>query len=99
MHPYAVLFSDNTGRYIGANAAAIELTGFSRRELLAASVFDIPPPLDEKDVTLLWRAFLRTGRQEGEIVLRRRHGTHVSGRYMAITNVMPGVHVSVMAKL
>ena len=99
VHPYAVLFSDNTGRYIGANAAAIELTGFSRRELLAASVFDITPPPDEKDVTLLWRAFLRTGRQEGEIVLRRRDGTHVSGRYMATTNVIPGVHVSVMAKL
>lgn len=27
VHPYAVLFSDNTGRYIGANAAANELTG------------------------------------------------------------------------
>jgi hypothetical protein len=33
VHPYAVLFSDNTGRYIGANAAAAELTGFSRRVL------------------------------------------------------------------
>ena len=99
VHPYAVLFADNTGRYIGANAAAIELTGFPRRELLASSVFDITPPLDEKDVTLLWRAFLRTGRQDGEIVIRRKDGTHVSGRYMAATNVIPGVHVSVMAKL
>ena len=99
VHPYAVLFADNTGRYIGANAAATELTGFSRRELLASSVFEITPPLDEKDVTLLWRAFLRTGRQDGEIVVRRRDGTQVSSRYMATTNVIPGVHVSVMAKL
>jgi PAS domain S-box-containing protein len=99
VHPYAVLFADNTGRYIGANAAANELTGFSRRELLASSVFDITPPVDEKDVTLLWRAFLRTGRQEGDIVIRRRDGTQVSGRYLAATNVIPGVHVSVMAKI
>jgi PAS domain S-box-containing protein len=99
VHSCAVLFADNTGRYIGANAAAIELTGFSRRELLAASVFDITPPPDEKDVTLLWRAFLRTGRQEGEIVIRRRDGTQVPGRYVAATNLIPGVHVSVMAKL
>ncbi len=99
VHPYAVLFADNTGRYIGANAAAVELTGFSRRELLAASVFDITPPVDEKDVTLLWRAFLRTGRQGGEISIRRRDGSQVSGKYMATTNVIPGVHVSVMAKL
>ncbi len=80
VHPYAVLFANNTGRYIGANAAAIELTGFSRRELLAASVFDITPPTDEKDLTLLWRAFLRIGRQDGEVVIRRRDGTQIAGR-------------------
>lgn len=99
VHPYAVLFADNTGRYIGANPAASELTGYSRRELLSSSVFDITPPLDEKDITLLWRAFLRTGRQGGEIVIHRRDGAQVSGRYMAMTNVIPGVHVSVLAKI
>lgn len=99
VHPYAVLFADNTGRYIGANPAASELTGYSRRELLSSSVFDITPPVDEKDITLLWRAFLRTGRQAGEIVIHRRDGAQISGRYMAVTNVIPGVHVSVLAKI
>ena len=99
VHPYAVLFADNTGRYIGANAAAVELTGFSRRELLASSVFDITPPVDEKEVALLWRAFLRTGRQGGDIAIRRRDGVQIAGRYMAATNVIPGVHVSIMAKI
>ena len=99
VHPYAVLLADNTGRYIGANAAAAELTGFSRRELLTLSVFDITPPPDEKDIALLWRAFLRTGRQEGDIVIHRRDGSQVTGRYMAVTNVIPGVHASVMAKV
>lgn len=99
VHPYAVLFADSTGRYIGANPAALELTGYSRRELLSSSVFDITPPVDEKDVTLLWRAFLRTGRQGGDIVIYRRDGTEISGRYVAVTNVIPGVHVSVMAKI
>lgn len=99
VHPYAVLLADNTGRYVGANAAATELTGFSRRELLASSVFDITPPVDEKDVALLWRAFLRMGRQQGEIIIKRRDGSQVSGHYMATTNVIPGVHVSILAKL
>ena len=99
VHPYAVLFADNTGRYIGANPAASELTGYSRRELMSSSVFDITPPVDEKDITLLWRAFLRTGRQGGDIVIHRRDGTQVTGRYMAATNVIPGVHVSVLAKI
>jgi PAS domain S-box-containing protein len=99
VHPYAVLFSDNTGRYVGANLAAIELTGYSRRELLAASVFDITPSTDERETELLWRAFLRIGRQDGEITIRRRDGSHISSRYLASTNVVPGVHVSVLAKI
>ena len=83
----------------GLNAAAAELTGFTHREPLASSVFDITPPVEEKDVALLWRAFLRTGRQGDEIVIRRRDGSQISGRYMAATNLIPGVHVSVMAKI
>lgn len=99
VHPYAVLLADHTGRYIGANAAASELTGFSRRELLTLSMFDITPPPDEKDIALLWRAFLRTGRQDGDIVIRRRDGAQISSRYMATTNVIPGVHVCILAKV
>jgi PAS domain S-box-containing protein len=99
VHPFAVLFSDNTGRYVGANASAAELTGYSRRELLTASVFDITPPVDEREVEILWRAFMRTGRQDGEVTLRRRDGSQVVSRYLAVTNVVPGIHVSVLAKI
>lgn len=99
VHPFAVLFTDNTGRYVGANASAAELTGYSRRELMTVSVFDMAPPADEREVEILWRAFLRTGRQDGEIAIRRRDGSQVVGRYLATTNVVPGVHVSVFAKI
>ncbi len=99
VHPYAVLFADNAGRYVGANTAAAELTGFSRRELLASSVWDITPPVHERETELLWRAFLRIGRQEGDITVRRRDGSHIISRYMATSNVVPGVHVSILAKI
>ena len=99
VQPYAVLFADNTGRYVGANSAAVELTGYSRRELLASSVFDITPAVDEREVEILWRAFLRTGRQDGEMTIRRRDGSQVTSRYLATTNVVPGIHVSVLAKI
>ena len=99
VYPYAVLLTDNTGRYIGANPAASELTGFSRRELLTLSMFDITPSPDEKEVALLWRAFLLTGRQDGNIILRRSDGTQILSRYMATTNIIPGVHVAVLAKI
>ena len=62
-------------------------------------MFDITPPLDEKENALLWRAFLVTGHQDGKIVLRRSDGTEVLSRYMAATNIIPGVHVAVMAKI
>jgi PAS domain S-box-containing protein len=93
------MFADNTGRYLGANASAAELTGYSRRELLTASIFDITPPVEEREMEILWRAFLRTGRQAGEVTLRRRDGSQVVSRYLATTNVVPGVHVTVLAKL
>jgi PAS domain S-box-containing protein len=95
-HRLAVLLADNTGRYIGANTAAAQLTGYSRTELLSLSVFDVTPAGDEKDNALLWRAFLRIGRQAGEIVLRRKDGSLVTGSYIAATHLIPGVHVSII---
>ena len=95
----AVLFADNRGRYIGANAAATALTGFSRRELLGYSVWDIIPASDEREAEVLWRAFIRIGRQEGDIKLRRRDGSEINARYVAGSNLVPGVHVSLLAKL
>jgi PAS domain S-box-containing protein len=95
----AVLFADNSGKYVGANAAATALTGFSRRELLGHSVWDIIPPSSEREAEVLWRAFIRMGRQEGDITLRRRDGAEIVARYLAGSNLLPGIHVSVMAKI
>ena len=95
VHPYAVLMADNTGRYIGANAAATDSRD-SRVENCSRPVFDITPPVDEKDVALLWRAF-PTGRQEGEIIIKRRDGPCQATTWRR--NVIPGVHASVIAKL
>ena len=62
-------------------------------------MFDITPPVDERETELLWRAFLRTGRQDGEQMISRRDGARVATRYLATTNVVPGIHVSVLAKI
>ena len=99
VQPVAVLFADNNGKYVGANAAATALTGFSRRELLGYSVWDIIPASSEREAEVLWRAFIRMGRQEGDITLRRRDGTEIGARYLASSNLLPGIHVSVMAKI
>jgi PAS domain S-box-containing protein len=95
----AVLFADNNGKYVGANAAATALTGFSRRELLGYTVWDIIPASNEREAEVLWRAFIRMGRQEGAITLRRRDGTEIAAQYLATSNLVPGIHVSVMAKV
>jgi hypothetical protein len=44
----------------------------------------------------LWRAFLKRGRMRGIFTLRRQDGTSVRVRYVAVANVLPGIHVSAL---
>ena len=53
----------------------------------------------EREAEVLWRAFIRMGRQEGDITIRRRDGTEIAARYLAGSHLLPGIHVSVMAKI
>jgi PAS domain S-box-containing protein len=95
--PVAMLVANNQGRYVDANAAAVYLTGYERRELLRCSVWDLTPPSRLGTGEALWRAFLSRGRMAGRYPLRRKSGRIVEARYVAIANVLPGLHVSALA--
>jgi len=95
--PVAMLVANNQGRYVDANAAAVFLTGYQRRELLRCSVWDLTPASRLGTGEALWRAFLSRGRMAGRYRLRRKSGRIVEARYVAISNVLPGLHVSALA--
>jgi PAS domain S-box-containing protein len=95
--PVAMLVANNQGRYVDANAAAVFLTGYPRRELLQCSVWDLTPAPRLGTGEALWRAFLLRGKMAGRYRLRRKSGRSVDARYVAIANVLPGLHVSALA--
>jgi PAS domain S-box-containing protein len=95
--PVAMLVANNQGRYVDANAAAVFLTGYPRRELLRCSVWDLTPASRLGPGEALWRAFLSRERMAGRYRLRRKNGRIVEARYVAIANVLPGLHVSALA--
>jgi PAS domain S-box-containing protein len=95
--PVAMLVANNRGRYVDANAAAAVLTGYGHAELLRRSVWDLTPDAHRGRGQAMWRAFLARGRMAGWYPLRRKSGRIVKARYVAIANVLPGLHVSVLA--
>lgn len=92
----AVLIANDHGRYIDANAAAVSLTGYSRAELVKMDLSQLTPDGAGALGPKLWRAFLRRGRMRGTYKLRRKDGAIVRTRYVAVANVLPGVHVSAL---
>ena len=94
-----VLVADNNARYIAANEAASRLTGYSRDELLASSVWDITPSTDVADGRAAWRQFLKDGEFDGLYRLKRKDGTLVWVHAIAVAHLVRGLHVSALAEV
>ena len=60
------------------------------------SVWDLTPTLKQADGRRLWREFLTHGRQAGDYLLCRKDGRLIAATYVAVTNVLPGIHVSLL---
>ena len=92
----AAIAADNATNYVAANAAACDLTGYSKDELLTMSVRDLTPfPLKEDGATL-WQEFIAKGIQHGEYELHRKNRSALHVRYWAFASVAPGIHLSVL---
>ena len=61
----AALVSDNDGRFVLANDAAVRLTGYEIDELLHLSVWGLTPETKDHEAERLWRAFLEYREQSG----------------------------------
>jgi PAS domain S-box-containing protein len=94
----AVIVSDDAAEIQIVNGAAARLTGLSTRELQSSTVWDISDPATQVSFDVLWKEFLRAGRQRGTYTIRNQSGGPVEVAYCAEAHVLPGRHVSVLRK-
>src|SRR5690349_7970900 len=84
--PVAILIANDRGRYVDVNRAAAVLTGYTRRELLTCSVWDLTANMRQPLGRRLWREFLTRGTMSGVYQVKKKNGTLVRARYVAVAN-------------
>lgn len=90
-----VLVADERMRYVVANAEAYRVLGYPAGSIAGLTVADLAAPGNDAAVELAWCEFLRTGRLDGEYVLRRRDGTVLRATQIARTHLpVAGYHTS-----
>ena len=92
----AALLADGAARYIGVNDAACALTGRTRDELLASTVWDLVPPAAGREGRKQWAEFVANGRLAGAYRLQTPAGLPIDATFAAETNVLPGCHLSLL---
>jgi CheY-like chemotaxis protein len=90
--------ADDSARYVAAAGSARELTGYEPQELVSLSVWDLTDVAEARSGPGLWQSFIKSGTQEGRYMLRRRDGAPVEAQYCAVANVVPGLHLSAIAR-
>ena len=97
--PEAVMVTDNEAQIRMVNGSAARLTGLTTRELQSLTIWDVTHAASQVDFDILWKEFLRAGRQRGAYAFRHKNGTAVEVAYCAEANVIPQLHVFVLRKL
>jgi len=83
----ARVVTDETGRYVDANAAAEALFGVSRDEILAARAGTFTRPDDRiEDADALWRALAKHGRLHSLAVVTCPDGSEESVEFVTVLN-------------
>ena len=95
--PVAVLVANSRARYVDVNEGALLLTGYTRRELLDMSVWDLTPDANAAGGKAMWQRFLEAGELAGDYDVRRKDGRIVHTTFFAAAHVLPGLHVSALA--
>lgn len=94
--PAAALVADNSQRYVAANAAARELTGYTQAEISRLTVMDLTPLSNDETGRRLWGDFISKGGQRGDYELVPKHGAARTVRYWAFASIAPGLHLSLL---
>jgi PAS domain S-box-containing protein len=97
--PEPVVVTDREAQIVMVNGAAGRLLGTPTRELQQLTIWDITHVTFQADFDVLWKEFLRAGRQRGQYAVRHKDGSIVEVAYCSQTNVMPDRHVIVLRRL
>ena len=87
---------DEHGHCIAASPGATRLTGYTRRQLLAATVFDASFAGGQVSGAR-WQGFLARQQYTGTTTLTTRAGADLAVHAAAMAEILPGVHVAVLA--
>jgi len=93
----AIVLADDQGRFIEVNPAVCQLTGYSRNELLGMRPDDLAAPDQQPaDVAIQFESFLQAGTESGTFSLLHKDGDVVETEFRAVSNIQPGMHLSVL---
>ena len=73
--PLGVVVADLQGRLVDANPAGLELLGLDGATLLRSTVADIFPAGERATATQVYESFVKRGKIEGDVQLRRPDGS------------------------
>jgi PAS domain S-box-containing protein len=82
-----ILIADLDGRYIDANDAIGGMLGYSRDEIIGATIMDMIMPEDLERLRATRERLLKGGRELGEWTLRHKNGTTIPTEITA--NILP----------
>ena len=97
--PDAVIGCTDAAEIRTVNGAAARLTGMATRTLQTMTLWDITDSTSQGDFEVLWREFLRAGRQRGAYAIRHHDGSKVEVAYCSAAHVIPNLHLTVLRKL
>lgn len=92
----AIFLANDEGRYLDANPAACELTGYTRDELVGMSISQVTAGADPAAFLGAWREYLKEGQGSGEYTMLRKDGTELKTEFRAVAHVRPHVHLSIV---
>jgi PAS domain S-box-containing protein len=92
----AILIANDEARYVDANAAATELLGYTREELLARTAWDLTPPADRQRAAETLASFQAHGAYAGGYRLQRKDGIIREAEFRSVANILPGLHLAVV---
>jgi PAS domain S-box-containing protein len=95
----AVVVTNPRAEIMMVNGVAARLIGISTRELQKLTIWDITDASFQADFDILWKEFLRAGKQRGEYAVRHADGSVVEVAYCSEVDVIPNRHISIFKRL